>query len=404
MAGFAWRAADAQGRSRKGVIDAPSAAAARQSLRAQGLLPISVEPTRAKATPGVAAKPLRGGISGRALALLTRQLATLLGGGVRIEDALQTVARQGATPKVEALLLNLRAGVVEGRSLGQTLEDYPGTFGDYYRATVQAGETSGRLGEVMEHLADHVENRAKNRNTVQLALLYPALLALVSLGVIVALLTFVVPDIVRVFTGRGADLPGLTRALIAVSGAVQSWGLVALGGVVALGVALRLALARPGARLAWHRRLTRVPGLRGLILKMNAAQFAGTLATLTISGVPLTDALAAAGDTVGNLHIRARIAGATTRVREGQALSRALQDAAVFPPMMIAMVASGEASGRLGPSLARAATDQRREIDSLVAAIVALVEPLVLLVMGGIVMLLVLAILLPIVNLNNLVG
>ncbi|KKL27580.1 hypothetical protein LCGC14_2383740, partial [marine sediment metagenome] len=186
MAAFSYRAADPAGRTRKGVIEAASAAAARQRLRQDNLLPISIEPTRArKARPDPAEvttsapRSVRGGLSPRALALVTRQLATLLGGGVRIEEALQTVARQAEAPRVESMLLNMRASVVEGRSLGQSLQDYPAVFGDFYVATVKAGEASGQLGPVMNHLADHVENRAKNRQTVQLALLYPALLALV---------------------------------------------------------------------------------------------------------------------------------------------------------------------------------------------------------------------------------
>ena len=277
-------------------------------------------------------------------------------------------------------------------------------FGDFYRASVAAGETSGQLGQVMEHLSGFVETRAKNRQTVQLALLYPAILAVVSLAVIVALLTFVVPDIVRVFTSRGAELPFLTRSLITVSDFINAWGIAMLGvlAVVILGGAS--LLRQPAMRLRWHRFLSRSVLTRGFSLKTNSVQFAGTLATLTVSRVPLVDALTAATQTVPNLHVREKVAQATARVREGTALSRALDDAKVFPPMLIAMIASGEAGGVLGTTLTRAADDQERDLNALVAALVALVEPAVLLIMGGIVMLLVLSILLPIVNLNNLVN
>lgn len=416
MAAFLYRAVDAQGRKSKGVIDAANAAAARQTLRARRLLPISVEPTsQAAAARGAVGGATVGGgglslpgrsarLGGRGLTLVTRQLATLIGSGVRVEDALKTVADQSRKSAHASLLLNLRAAILDGRSFAQALSDYPGVFGEFYRASVAAGENSGQLGEVMEHLAGFVENRTKNRQTVQLALLYPALLAVVSMGVVIALLTYVVPDIVKVFTSRGAELPFLTRSLIAISDGLNRYGvymaMVLAGGVLGGGWLLR----RPAIRRGWHRFLARAPLFRTFTLKTNAAQFSGTLATLTVSRVPLTDALAAAGDTVPNLFIREKVAGVSGRVREGVALSTALTEAGVFPPLLIAMVASGESSGALGKSLARAAADQSRDLDALVSALVALVEPAVLLIMGGVVMLLVMSILLPIVNLNNLVG
>ena len=402
MPAFAYEALTPAGKSTKGIIEAASAAAARSNLRQRNLAPLSVEPTKQSKTAKQSGfgKPR---IPRRALTLLTRQLATLVGSGIGVEQALKTVADQSGKPAVTSLLLNLRASVLEGRSFAQALGDYPNVFGDFYRASVAAGETSGQLGQVMEHLSGFVETRAKNRQTVQLALLYPAILAVVSLAVIVALLTFVVPDIVRVFTSRGAELPFLTRALISVSDFINAWGLVVFGGLAATGLAAVSLLRQPAVRLRWHRFLSRSVLTRGFSLKTNAVQFAGTLATLTVSRVPLVDALAAAAQTVPNLHIRAKVTQATARVREGVALSQALEEAKVFPPMLIAMVASGEAGGVLGATLTRAADDQERDLNALVAALVALVEPAVLLIMGGIVMLLVLSILLPIVNLNNLV-
>ena len=408
MAAFAYRAVDPKGRAAKGIIEAASSTAARQALRARQLLPVSVEPTATKpgaAKPGaVAPKLQRSAMSGRMLTLVTRQLSTLVGAGIGVEQALKTVADQSRLPRLSALLLNLRAAVLDGRSFAQALGDYPQVFGDFYRASVAAGESAGQLGQVMAHLSGFVETRARNRQTVQLALLYPAILAVVSLAVIVSLLIFVVPDIVRVFTSRGAELPFLTRALIAVSGFVAKWGLLVVGvaaGVVAAGI---WALRQPALRLRWHRLLARSRLTRAFVLKSNAAQFAGTLATLTVSQVPLMEALAAAAQTVPNLHIRAQVEHAATRVREGAALSTALTEAGVFPPMLLAMIASGEVAGQLGTTLTRAAEDQSRDLNAIVTALVALVEPAVLLLMGLIVMLLVLSILLPIVNLNNLVS
>ncbi len=402
MPAFAYRAVDARGRNAHGIIDAPSAVAARATLRGRSLLPVSVEPTVEKAARPGGLLPARS-IGTRALSLMTRQLSILIGSGIRVEDALRTVADQTRQPKVAALLLNLRASVLDGQSFARALNAYPGTFATYYRASVSAGESAGQLGTVMEHLSGFVEARARNRQTIQLALLYPTILAIVAMSVIVALLTFVVPDIVRVFTSRGVQLPFLTRALIAVSAFVNAWGLVvaALVAVAAAGAAW--LLRRPGPRLAWHRLLATSPLTRSFSLKSNAAQFAGTLATLTVSRVPLAEALAAAAQTVPNLYIRGKVDGVSTRVQEGVALSAALNEAGVFPPMLIAMVGSGEAGGVLGATLTRAAEDQMRDLNALVAALVGLVEPAVLLLMGGIVMVLVLAILMPIINLNNLV-
>jgi general secretion pathway protein F len=405
MPAFSYEALDPKGKSAKGIIEAASAVAARSALRKSNLSPVSVAPTTERQGANARA-PLFGRprISRRALVLLTRQLATLVGAGIGVEQALKTVADQSGQVAVKSLLLNLRSSVLDGRSFAQALGEYPQTFGDFYRASVAAGEASGQLGQVMEHLSNFVETRAKNRQTVQLALLYPAILAVVSLAVIVALLTFVVPDIVRVFTSRGAELPLLTRSLIAISDFINQWGLVLLGAIVGLCVGFAALLRKPTLRLRWHRFLATFILSRGFSLKANTVQFAGTLATLTVSRVPLVDALEAATRTVPNLYIREKVMRATVRVREGAALSRALADTSVFPPMMIAMIASGEAGSVLGQTLSRAADDQEHDLNALVATLVALVEPAVLLIMGGIVMLLVLSILLPIVNLNNLVS
>ncbi|TYB83775.1 type II secretion system F family protein [Oceaniovalibus sp. ACAM 378] len=402
MAAFSYKAVDKAGAATSGLIEASSAPAARAELRARSLLPLSVQPTKSKSGALFGGNRVRG-IGGRALTVVTRQLATLIGAGLRIEDALKTVADQAGNPRVASLMLTLRADVLDGQGLAPTLDGHPHIFGAFYRASVRAGEASGKLGEVMDHLADFVETRSRNRQTVQLALLYPAILAVVSLGVIVALLVYVVPDIVRVFTARGAELPLLTRSLIATSDFVATWGLVVLGVVLGAGGLAAWALSKPRPRLWFDSWMARAWPMRHFVLKSAAVQFAGTLATLTVSRVPLTEALEAASDTIGNRYIRARTQEAGARVREGTALSQAMHRAGVFPPLLVAMVSSGEAGGTLGPSLTRAASDQSRDLDALVSALVALVEPAVLLIMGGVVMLLVLSILLPIVNLNNLV-
>jgi general secretion pathway protein F len=406
MPAFTYRAVDPSGKKSKGLLEAASLAAARADLRKRNLLPVAVEPT--SGTPDGKAggtTPLRTHrLSLKKQVLVTRQLATLIGAQVRIEDALKIVADQISSARDMSLLLNLRSAIVDGRSLAEALEDVPGSFDEYYRASVRAGESAGKLPQVMEHLALHIEDRARNRQSLQLALIYPALLAVVSLGVIVALLTFVVPDIVRVFTARGAELPGLTRALIAVSDWIQRWGAIAAGLGAGSIVGLLALLRRPAARLAWDGWMTRAPLVSALVLRLNSAQFSGTLATLVQSGVPLADALDAAAGTVPNRFIRARVAQITQDVSDGAVLSKSVEASGVFPPMLVAMIASGEAGGRLGDSLARAATDQVASLKATVSTIVALVEPAVLLIMGGIVMLLVMSILMPIVGLNALAG
>ena len=410
MAAFRYKAIDTAGRSQTGMFEATTAAAARQGLRRLGLLPLEVEgvvPVKAGSDRGgrsFAHRRNRGTrIPLSALTLITRQMSTLLGAGLRVEDALSAIAA-GQPPKVAGVLLTVRGAVLEGQSFGEALTGYPQVFSDFYRASVGAGEQSGRLDQVMAHLANFVENRARNRQTVQLALLYPALLALVSLAIITLLMAFVVPDIMRVFSARGADLPFLTRALIAVSDWVRAYGLIAAGVMAAAAFGFRRWLAMGRNRLRWHRVLATHRPTARVVQRMNASQFAGTLATLVQSRVPLIEALAAASDVTPNRFVRSRVEEATEKVRQGASLKRAMEEAGIFPPMLIAMVASGEAGGHLGDALERAATDQQRDLDAWIRALVALVEPAILLVMGGFVMIMVLAILLPIVSMNSLAG
>ncbi|WP_439524615.1 type II secretion system F family protein [Marivita sp.] len=402
MPAFTYRAVDPTGKKTKGLLDAASEAAVRADLRKRNLLPLSVEATQQSV--GLGGAPRSHRLSLKKQVLVTRQLATLVGAQVRIEDAIRIVAEQLTGARDTSLLLDLRGAIIDGRSFADALDTMPAGFDEYFRASVRAGESAGKLAQVLEHLATHIEDRARNRQTLQLALIYPALLALVSLGVIVALLTFVVPDIVRVFTARGAELPGLTRALIAVSDWMQRWGITAAIAITLTLAALVALLRVPEIRLTWDTWLTQAPLFRHLVLRLNAAQFSGTLATLVQSGVPLADALQAAAGTVPNRFVRSRVAEITRNVQDGAALSKSVQAAQVFPPMLVAMIASGEAGGTLGDSLDRAARDQAASLKATVTTIVALVEPAVLLIMGGIVMLLVMSILMPIVGLNALAG
>ena len=393
---FHYVAATASGQARRGTLQAENASAAAKTLRERKLVPVELKQARGKVT--FVWSP-RKSLSQAELTVLTRQLATLLESGVRVEEALTAIARQSG-PLLSGIAADLRTHILEGQSFAAALARHPKSFDSFYASSVRAGEGAGRLGAVMGHLAEHVEAKSRNKSSIQLALIYPAILALVSLAVVIALLVFVVPDIVRVFASRGADLPALTRGLIALSDGILIWWHWMLALLLGVMVLIWRALSVPRLRLDWHRFLLR----SRLVRQMSASQFAGTLATLTQSGVTLDDALEAATGTVGNLAYRKTLKQVAGAVRDGSALSRALAAHTVFSPMMVTMVASGEAGGTLPRTLARYAEDTAQALNAMVKALVGLVEPLVLLVMVGIVTLLVLAILLPIVNLNNLVG
>lgn len=404
MPAFAYVAVDPRGSSKKGVIEASSPAAARQLLRDRELLPTSVEAaTAGGAAPGIVGR-FRRRIGARALATVTRQIATLVTSDVNVEQALKLVAEQADGAALRSLLLDVRGAILDGYSFAAALKLHPATFPEFYTASVAAGEQAGKLSQVLEHLADFVENRQRNAQKVQLALLYPALLALVSFGMMALLMVYVVPDIVRVFISRGAELPFLTRALIAISGGLQSYGLIIGIALVALVLLAGRWLRVPANRLRFDRRLATTWPFARFSRQYNAARFAASLATLVQSSVPLVDALNAAAAVTPNRHVREAALGVAARVREGASLQAAMGESGIFPSMLVAIVASGENGGQLGPALARAAAELERELEAMAAMLVALVEPMVLLMMGGLVLLMVLAILLPIINLNNIVG
>jgi general secretion pathway protein F len=335
--------------------------------------------------------------------MVTRHLATLIGAGLPIEEALGAAAEQAGRPRLKSMLMAVRARVLEGHSLAAALAEYPVAFDDLYRSTVAAGEHSGHLEQVLENLSDFTERRQESGQNVQMALMYPLVLVAISLLIVGGLLAWVVPEIVSVYDDTGQDLPWLTVALIALSGFLADWGLLLLLVLAGAAVAIRRWLRRPGPRLRFHALLLRLPLVRTLSRGSNASQFANTLAILTSSGVPLVDAMAIAGRVVPNRVLRERITAATRQVAEGESLRTALDTVRDFPPLMLHMVASGEASGNLDAMLARVAGHLERDLQRTVTVMLELLKPLMLLVMGGLVLLIVLAILLPILNLNQLV-
>lgn len=403
MPAFEYQALNSTGQRVKGSLSAETARQARQQLRDQGLHPLALEQIAERQRRfGALTLPTRGIPAGE-LALITRQLATLVRAGLPLEEALGTVARQAERSRLRTLLAAVRARVTEGHSLSQGLADFPGAFPDIYRTTIAAGEQTGHLDLVLERLADYTEARQRMLQKVQLALIYPALLTLMAILVTLALLTYVVPEVVQVFTNIDQELPGLTRALIATSDALRSQGpwlslvLVIGGGIFAV------LLRRPGPRMRWHRVLLRLPLAGRLIRGMNTARFARTLSILSSSGVAVLEALRISAQVIGNLPMRAAVNEATDRVREGSEIGVALERSGQFPPMTLHLIRSGEASGQLDAMLERAAINQEEELQARLAMLMGLLEPLLILVMGGIVLVIVLAILLPIFELNQLV-
>ncbi|MET1079152.1 MAG: GspF family T2SS innner membrane protein variant XcpS [Pseudomonas sp.] len=404
MAAFEYVALDAGGHQRKGLIEADSARLARQLLRDKHWSPLEVKQAKAREEKGAGGFSFGQGLSARDLALVTRQLATLVQAALPIEEALRAAAAQSTSQKIKSMLLAVRARVMEGHSLAAALKEYPSAFPDLYRATVAAGEHAGHLGLVLDQLADYTDQRQQSRQKIQLALLYPVILMVASLTIVGFLLGYVVPDVVKVFVNTGQELPALTRGLIATSDVVKNWGwLMVLGGIAGV-MGLRLALRDEKRLRLWHSFVLRVPLVGGLARATNTARFASTLAILNRSGVPLVEALGISAAVIANLRIRDKVIEASQKVREGSSLTRALDATQEFPPMMLHMIASGEKSGELDQMLARTARNQENDLGAQVALLVGLFEPFMLVFMGAVVLVIVLAILLPILSLNQLVG
>ncbi len=398
MALFDYQAANAQGRIEKGQLDADSPRGARQLLRGRGLTPVQVSAAR-NAGSGWGTRR----VSASELAWATRQLASLLAASLPLEGALSAVIEQAERPHVAQALTAVRADVRAGQRLTVALAARPRDFPPIYRALVGAGEDSGDLARVMERLADYIEERNALQAKVLTAFIYPAAISLVSVAIVVFLLSYVVPQVVTAFVQARQTLPMLTQVMLAASAFVRSWGVWAGLGIAALVVAWRLALRKPELRLRWDAMLLRVPMVGRFVLGVNSARFASTLAILLDAGVPLLRALEAARQTLGNALLARCADDVSARVREGAALDAALKVQKVYPPILVHLVASGEKTGALAPLLDRAAQTISREIERRAMALTALLEPTMILVMGGVVLTIVLAVLMPIMEMNQLV-
>lgn len=403
MAAFEYKALDHKGKQKKGVIEADSARQVRQQLREKGLAPLEVELSNEKqgSSSGGAS---RRRLSVKELALLTRQIATLIQSGIPIEETLSAVASQSEKTTVRSMLLAVRAKVLEGYTLADSLAEFPSAFPTLYRSTVAAGEHAGHLDLVLNRLADYTEARQQARQKIQLAAIYPVILCFVAISIVVFLLTYVVPDIIEVFVNNGQDLPSLTQGLLAVSDFLGDWGLVILIILFMLGTGFKFMLKKDSFRFAYHKRLLHLPFIQKISRGANTSQFASTLSILNSSGVPLVDAMRISSEVLTNDCLKASLTEAAQKVSEGANLHNSLEQTGYFPPMMIHMIASGESSGELDEMLERTARHQESDLQGLIETIVGLFEPLMLLFMGGVVLVIVLAIMLPILNMSNLVA
>jgi general secretion pathway protein F len=403
MGAFEYTALEPSGKERKGILEGDTPRHIRQLLREQQLLPVTVAEVAQKEAKRQRSFSLMRRVSAADLALFTRQLATLVRAGLPLEESLLAVSQQTERPRVQSIVLGVRARVMEGHTLADGFAEFPRVFPEIYRATVAAGEQAGHLDNVLERLADYTENRDQLRQKVVAAMLYPIVLTVLCFGIVSALLVYVVPQVVAVFESSKAKLPVMTQLLIATSSFLRSYGVYLLIGVVLAVVLFRRSLRNPDARRRFHRLQLRMPLIGKLSRGFNTARFTRTFSILTASAVPVLEALRIAGEVITNLPMRDAVTEAAARVREGAPIGRSLAASRLFPPMTIHLISSGESSGQLESMLERAAISQERELDGLLAALVGLLGPLLIVFMGLFVMGIVFAMLLPIFEINQLI-
>ena len=405
MRAYRFEAVDAKGRLRRGLIEAEATRQVRDQLRADGLFPTLIETAGVAETGGNpgSGPPARVRLPAAQVALSTRQLATLVRSGMPLDQALSAVAEQADDPRAAKLFTAARARVAAGETLAGALACWPRTFSDLYRGLVAVAAETGNLSDVLVRLADYLEARQTQKQQFTLALVYPALVTVIALAVIGVLLVYVVPQIVSVYQQSRQTLPWLTQALIALSGFLRGTAWYWLIGVGAMGIVFAVANRRVTFRARWQRILLRTPVAGRLVIAVDTARFASTLAILTGSGAPLLRSLDAARDVIWALPLKAAAGTAAALVREGVSLARALKEQRVFPPVLIHLTANGEASGQLAQMLERAAMELEREAHRRITWFAALLQPALIVTMGAIVLVLVLAVMLPIVSMNQLI-
>jgi general secretion pathway protein F len=403
MGAYQYVAVDGGGREHRGVLEGDTPRHVRQLLRERQLHPVEVAEVETQERVARKQWSLRRGISGLDLALLTRQLATLVRAGLPLEEALLAVSEQTEKARLKSIILGVRAKVLEGHTLANGLEDFPHAFPTVYRATVSAGEQAGQLDTVLERLAEFTESRHALKQKITQAMIYPVVLTGIALFIVTLMLVYVVPKVVGVFETTGQQLPLLTRTLISLSNLIQHWWFLIIGAIVLAVVAFNRALRNERTRRKLHWWLLKMPIFGRVTRGLNTARFTRTLSILTSSGVPALEALRISASVIQNLPMRDAVDEAAVRVREGGAIGRSLAQSKLFPPMSIHLISSGEASGELDAMLDRAANHQESEMDSLLSTMLSVLEPLLIVVMGLMVLAIVMAILLPIFQINQLV-
>ncbi len=405
MPAFRYEAVDAGGATRKGVVNADSPRAARADLRTQGLTPLNVEAIAAQVDASGAARARGIGerLSQVELALFTRQLASLLEAGLPLEQAFTALLEQAEKPYLRDLIASIRSEVMGGMPFSEALSRHPRDFAEIYRALVASGEQIGQLSRVLSRLADYIERRNALVQKVRLAFTYPAIVTVVAFAIVIFLLTYVVPQIVSVFANTKQQLPFLTVVMLAVSDFTRAWGILVGIVLVAAWFAWRRALQNPVLKRRWHTWLLTAPIYGKFERSLNTARFASTLAITTGSGVPILRALDTSRETLSNVAMRELVEQATGSVREGVSLARALSAQKHFPPMLVHMIRAGEITGELPAMLERAANSQQADLERRTLTIAGLLEPVLILAMGLVVLLIVLAVLMPIIEINQLV-
>ena len=398
MTAFRYRVLDADGRESVGIIEADTSRAARSVLRERGLFPIEISSVSAKTDAGSARKRLREAD----LTLLSRQWATLLSSGLTVEQALAALIEQAEKDSIRQILAGVRSEILGGHSLRIALDRFPAAFPPIYRASVAAGEKSGELAQVMMQLADYMERHTSLKQKTVQALIYPAIVALVATLVIIGLMTYVVPQVVTVFQQSKQALPALTRLMIATSGLLRQWGWLMLIIIGLGGLGLHYMLKDQTVRRQWDQWLLRLPLIGRHLRTLDAARFASTLSILAGSGVPLLAALDAGRQVMTRLPLQDAVSAAAEKVREGQSLAGALGKSRAFPPLLIHMIANGETTGKLDELLDKAARLQQQEVENRTAALTSILEPVLLLGMGLMVLLIVLAVMQPIIEINTM--
>ncbi|KJY78383.1 general secretion pathway protein GspF [Vibrio coralliilyticus] len=406
MAAFEYKALNKKGKTQKGVIEGDNARQVRARLKEQGLMPVEVSETRQKAKKQTeqAGLTFKRGISTPDLALITRQLATLVQSGMPLEECLKAVSEQSEKPRIRTMLLAVRSKVTEGYTLADSLADFPHIFDDLFRSMVSAGEKSGHLDAVLERLADYAENRQKMRSKLQQAMIYPVVLVVFAVGIVAFLLAAVVPKIVGQFVQMGQELPQSTQFLLASSDFIQNWGIQILVAMTVLVYLFKFALSKPNLRLSWDRKIVHMPMIGKISRGLNTSRFARTLSICTSSAIPILEGMKVAVDVMSNHYVKQQVLSATDNVREGASLRKSLEQTKLFPPMMLHMIASGEQSGELESMLTRAADNQDANFESTVNIALGIFTPALIALMAGLVLFIVMATLMPILEMNNLMS